>query len=124
MTAGQELLAHLLRLSAASAVWLLVAAAFWLRREPQERGFAVMTVAWAAVDLVIVAASWRGAATTDPERLRWFLWLNEILNFGYVAAGVAMLVRAVRPWWRGAGGAVVAQGLTLLVLDTWLLLRL
>jgi hypothetical protein len=123
-------LARLGVLAGASAVaGGVVAGVGW--EDPRLQSAGLMTVGWAAVDAVIVAAAWKSTARPrTAEELaasREFLQLNLGLDVGYVATGVAMGVLGRmdgRPAVEGAGWAVAAQGLSLAVLDGILLAEL
>lgn len=122
--------AHLLRLGAWSAgsilVGTLLLALVAARGAPAPllRHFAVQTVAWGAVDALLVAWAWRGLALRDHEaatRLDRTLWLNLGLDAGYVGVGVTLAlcgwILGRRLGAVGAGLGVVLQGAALLVLD-------
>jgi len=123
------------------AMWALgsmaVGAGMWLDGardgDARRRAFGQQTVAWGAVDAGIAAFGDRRrrarlAALDDPsdpgvqrrERagLRRLLLVNAGLDVGYVAGGRARARRG-DPAARGHGGAVVVQGLFLLVFDLW-----
>lgn len=93
------------------------------------RAFAVQCLVWGAIDGGIALAGGLGlrrarargevgvGARAERRRLRRLLRLNAVLDVGYVAAGVALLLA-----WRseagfGHGWGVVVQGGFLLVFD-------
>lgn len=98
---------------------------------PGRRGFGIQTAAWGAINVGI--AAWGLSAHGMPEPglgsvLRaedgyaHVLLVNLGLNVGYMAVGTALMVAANHGLRggaavRGHGGAVVVQGLGLLVLD-------
>ena len=86
--------------------------------------FALQTLVWGAIDLMIAIFSWRGLGDRDVDaatRLERFLWLNAGLDVGYVGVGITLAVtgwvlgRRLGPV--GAGIGIVVQGLALLLLD-------
>jgi uncharacterized metal-binding protein len=111
---------HLKRLTLGSLASIAAAAiAFW----QDFASFAIVTMIWACMNLLIALLSARSKRTIDLRALREFLALNLGLNVGYIGVGMVML------WLPNsesveAGVAVVIQGLLLLVLDSLLLIRL
>jgi uncharacterized protein DUF6992 len=86
--------------------------------------FAIQTLVWGSVELIITAARWSALSMRDVSaatRLDRLTWLAIGLDVGIVAVGVMAVVMA----WRfarnlrafGGGLGVVVQGLGLLVLD-------
>ncbi len=86
--------------------------------------FAIQTLVWGSVELIIAAARWSTVSMRDVSgatRLDRLTWFAIGLDVGIIAAGVTALVMA----WRftrnlrafGGGLGVVVQGLGLLVLD-------
>jgi hypothetical protein len=119
-----KLRAHLGRLTIWSVVSLLIGAALiYAAQDEWVRGFGWLTAGWAAVNLVIALLGLRGKPPTERPKFREFLFLNQGLNVGYMMAGAALFFGAGEPFLRGAGLAVVIQGLGLFVLDG-LLVRL
>jgi hypothetical protein len=104
----------------------LVLALLILRRSnsPLLLHFAIQTVAWGTIDLIIALVARRGLAARDlsgATRLDRFIWFNNGLDVGYIAVGLTM---AILGWYLGrrlglvgAGVGIVVQGLALLVLD-------
>lgn len=118
-----QLHSHLVRLMIWSILSLLVGA-FGLAtvKDSGPRSFFTMSAGWAAVNLVIVGASWMGKPPAVLAPFREFLWLNIGLNIAYISVGVTMAILAgTRDGIKGAGIAVGIQGLALLILDGWLL---
>ncbi len=91
-----------------------------------QRGFALLTLGWSAVNAIIVIASLAGNKALPPlHQFREFLALNVGLNIAYIAVGITLMATGKeKPFQRGAGAAVLAQGLALLVLDAYLMLQL
>lgn len=86
--------------------------------------FAIQSIAWGAVDLVIVLWARSGLHLRDLAEavaLDRFVWLNIGLDVGYVAVGVTLALLGWRFGRRlglvGAGLGVALQGLALTVLD-------
>ena len=86
--------------------------------------FAMQTLAWGSVELIIAAARWSELSMRDvagATRLDRLTWFAIGIDVGIIAAGVTVVVMA----WRftrnlralGGGLGVVVQGLGLLVLD-------
>jgi hypothetical protein len=122
--------AHLLRLAIWGGASVLVGGALLgllrLRRERSSllEHFAIQTVAWGAVDLVLALAGRQRLELRDlaaATRLDRFLWLNIGLDAGYVMVGLTLLAvgwRVIRrPGLVGAGLGVIVQGAGLAVLD-------
>ena len=121
---------HLLRLAAWGAASVLVGTALVALlaarriKSPLLQHFAIQLAAWGAIDLLFVAAGWRGLAMRDlagATQLDRMLWMNVGLSAGYVAVGVTLAACAWifgrRLGGVGAGLGVIVQGLALLVLD-------
>jgi hypothetical protein len=73
----------------------------------------------AAVEAAAVEAAAVDAAARSARRLSRLLWLNTLLDVGYIAGG-AWLVRTkgrTDPAWRGHGWGVIVQGAFLFVFD-------
>lgn len=121
---------HLLKL----AVWgglsvlagsALIALLRWRRLEsPLLLHFGIQTLAWGAIDLLIVGWAQRGLELRDRAAavsLDRFVWLNIGLDIGYVLVGLTLAILGWRLGRRlglvGAGLGVVVQGLALVVLD-------
>ena len=121
---------HLIRL----AIWAATSAVFGtslaliitLRRlaAPIVLWFAIQTLVWGSVEMIISAARWHGlamrdvSAATELDRLTWF---GVGLDVGLIAVGVTSIVLAWAHTRRlgafGGGLGIVVQGLGLLVLD-------
>lgn len=98
-----------------SAASVAGGAALWaFGRDDTVRRFGRQTLAWGAVDGVIVAVS-SALPEPDPRRLRRTLWANSLLDAAYV--GVGLWLRR-HPQRRADGTAVIVQGLFLLALDS------
>jgi len=121
---------HLIRLviwAATSAVFgTSLASIITLRRvaAPILLWFAIQTLAWGSVELLISAARWLGLAMRDVSaatQLDRLTWLGVGLDVGLIAVGVTAIVLAWAPKRRlgavGGGLGIVVQGLGLLVLD-------
>lgn len=122
---------HLVRLGWWAVASILVgsAALFNARRVTSQRQsfwrhLGIQSAAWGAVDLGIVLAAWNGLRARDVGgaiALDRFLWLNIGLDVGYAMVGATLLVFGLRAPRRaglvGAGVAIVAQALALVVLD-------
>jgi hypothetical protein len=124
MAWADELRPHVRRLAAWSAASLAAGAAGSLKADPFWSSFWLWTAGWATVNLLVCAVSARGKPPSDLRKLREFLVLNEGLNLGYIGVGAALGLASPVAGVQGAGWAVFVQGLALLVLDTWLLVRL
>lgn len=121
--------AFLLRLLVWGASSVLVGTALFAslragrRSSPMLEQFAVQTIAWGAVELLVAAARWPGLGYRDlagATRLDRMLWMNVGLECGFVLVGLAVVAFGLWPQRRlgtmGAGAAIVVQGLALLVL--------
>jgi hypothetical protein len=129
--------AHLVRLllwsgsSVLAGTSLLVFLAARREGSPLLKHFAIQTLAWGAVELLITAIAWRSLALRDlsaATRLDRLLWLQVGLSLGYAAMGVTL---ALAGWTLGrrlgavgAGTAISVQGLALAALDLLLVLRI
>lgn len=93
-------------------------------RVPIVLWFAIQTLAWGSVELIITAARWSTLSMRDVSaatRLDRLTWFAIGIDVGIIAAGVTAALMA----WRftrnlraiGGGLGVVVQGLGLLVLD-------
>jgi hypothetical protein len=107
--------AHLWRIGLWGAASVLTG--LWARRRPGPfwRQLAIQCIVWGAVNAALALAGARG---TPPSAA--FLWVNVGLDVGYVAVAVTLILVGRRfgsPALRGAGWAVVPQGLFLLVAD-------
>ena len=122
--------AHLVRLAlwAAGSVLVGTTGLAFLRlrgrRSPLLFHFSLQTLAWGAVDLLIVWAARGSLALRDlssARRLERFLWLNTGLDAGYVAVGLTLALAGWAMGRRlgavGAGIGVMIQGMALLLLD-------
>jgi Family of unknown function (DUF6992) len=121
---------HLIRI----AVWAATSAVFGtalvttitLRRlaAPILLWFAIQTLAWGSLELIISAARWRALSMRDVSaatRLDRLTWFGVGLDVGVVAMGVVAIALAWAHRRRlgafGGGLGIVVQGLGLLVLD-------
>ena len=86
--------------------------------------FAIQTLGWGSVELIIAAARWSALSMRDVSgatRLDRLTWFAVGLDVGIIAVGVTAVLIA----WRsarnlcalGGGLGIVVQGLGLLVLD-------
>ena len=121
---------HLIRIAfwagSSAVVGTTLVAAITLRRlaAPIAFWFAVQTVAWGLLELVVTATRWHGLAMRDVSaatRLDRLTWLGIGFDMGIAGIG---LTAAIMAWTRerrlgafGAGLGIVVQGLGLLVLD-------
>lgn len=122
--------AHLLRLLAWAVASVLVGTALlaWLRGTRRQSQlldhFAIQTVAWGAIDLVLALVAFQALDIRDlrgATQLDRTLWLNIGLDAGYILVGTTLLVVGWRLGRRlglmGAGLGVIVQGCALAVLD-------
>ena len=121
---------HLIRI----AVWAFTSAVLGtafvailaLRRAnaPIVSWFAIQTLAWGSLELIVTAARWSALSMRDVSaatRLDRLTWLGIGIDVGIIGAGMTAAILA----WRlsrnlrvfGGGLGVVVQGLGLLVLD-------
>ena len=77
-----------------------------------------MTIGWSVVN-ILIALPGRMNPKVDPKTIDDLLAFNLGLNVAYVAVGITLLVLG-NPRVRGAGIAVIVQGINLLVLDGYL----
>ena len=121
------------RLSRRLLLWSLLslltgAALQWLATPGFWRGFGIQALAWGAVDAAIALTGLalggsRRALRADPgqrsRRLKRILWINTLLDVGYVTAGVvlAALLGRGNPAVAGHGWGVILQGAFLLFFD-------
>jgi hypothetical protein len=86
--------------------------------------FAIQTLVWGSVELIVAAARWSALSMRDVSgatRLDRLTWFAIGIDVGIIAAGVTAvlmawrLTRSLRAF--GGGLGVVVQGLGLLVLD-------
>jgi len=86
--------------------------------------FAIQTLVWGSVELIMAAARWSALSMRDlsgATRLDRLTWFAIGIDVGIIAAGVTVVLMA----WRftrnlrafGGGLGVVVQGLGLLLLD-------
>lgn len=114
-------------LAAGAGVTAVVGTASWVlgRRSGRDgvASFGRQSLAWAAVDMAIVAGGRRSPgrppvaadrARRRASRLRTLTLVNAVLDVGYVVGGAALARHDRR---RGDGLAIVVQGLFLLWLD-------
>jgi hypothetical protein len=121
---------HLIRI----AIWALTSAALGtafvtiiaVRRvsAPIVSWFAVQTLAWGSLELIVTAARWSALSMRDVSaatRLDRLTWFGIGIDVGIIGAGMTAALLA----WKftrnlrafGGGLGVVVQGLGLLVLD-------
>jgi len=118
--------AHLVRLAVWSGVCLVVAVVSLRNKRFLEKtkAFWAMTLGWSVVNLAICGLA---IPRKEPELhgLREFLMLNLGLNVAYISVGLTLaLVKEMVRKSKGAGAALVVQGIALLVLDGYLLFQL
>jgi hypothetical protein len=125
--------------------WAVTSIAFGagLRRAQNKSlsGTADQFIAWGAVDGLIAAAGIIGTRkdsrrvelglldlpgqARQARRFEGVVWLNALLDIGYVAGGTALLRRsASNPYRRGTGLGIIIQGVFLLVWDVFLALSI
>lgn len=95
------------------------------------RHFAAQFVIWGLAEGAVAAFAWRGLRLRDAMRatqLEHSLWMHAGLEVGYVIAGATL---ALTGWFSarrlgpvGAGAAIIAQGIVLLLLDVRFLSRI
>ena len=88
------------------------------------RHFAAQLVLWGVAETAIAAVSWRALRFRDAAaaaQLEHSLWMNVGLEFGYIGVGATL---ALTGWFAsrrlgpvGAGAAIAAQGVALVLLD-------
>jgi len=100
------------------AVLFIVAGLLVVRRPDPVGSFGWMTIGWSVVN-ILIALPGRLSPKVDPKTIDDLLAFNLGLNVAYVAVGVTLLVLG-NPRVRGAGIAVMVQGINLLVLDGYL----
>lgn len=86
--------------------------------------FAIQTLAWGSVELIVAAVRWQAVTMRDVSsatRLDRLTWFSAGLDVGIIGVGITALVIA---WFYGrrlgvigAGLGIIVQGLGLLVLD-------
>ena len=105
-----------LRLLAWSLPWMGAGVAgLWAANDERARGFWGMSGAWALVNAGIAYSGLLGAEP-DGMTLRNTLLINAGLDVLYVAGGAYMTSRSEEVW-RGAGLAIIIQGVFLLGFD-------
>jgi hypothetical protein len=109
--------AHLARVGAWGLASVLVGALALARNrdDPFRRQFGIQSAAWGAVNLVLALAGRNGSPPSAA-----FLWVNVGLDAGYVAVALTLILTGRRfgaAGLRGAGWAVVPQGIFLLLAD-------
>jgi hypothetical protein len=121
---------HLIRIAlwaaASATVGMTLVGVIALRRltAPIVMWFAIQTLAWGSMELVVTTARWHAlgmrdvSAATHLDRLTW---LAAGLDVGLIGVGAAIAAMAWSANRRlgafGAGLGVIVQGLALLVLD-------
>jgi hypothetical protein len=114
-----------------------------LRRTQDKRlsGVADQFIAWGAVDGLIAAAGIAGTRqdsrrvelglldqpgqARQARRFEWVVWVNALLDIGYVAGGTALARRsASNPYRRGSGLGIIIQGAFLFIWDIFLALSI
>jgi cytochrome c biogenesis protein CcdA len=121
MTPDAFAMAHHLALIAGFGALSIAFAMLWfvVKKEPIHRGFSIVTGLWALINMAIAAVAGRNIPQQFTWEAREFLAFNLGLNIAYVAAGLTLALTADpdRGFRKGAGWAVLIQGLALLVLD-------
>jgi hypothetical protein len=86
--------------------------------------FAIQTLAWGSVELIVAAVRWQAVTMRDVSsatRLDRLTWFSAGLDVGIIGVGITALVIAWSYGRRlgviGAGLGIIVQGLGLLVLD-------
>jgi hypothetical protein len=79
-------------------------------------GFGSITAGWSLINFVFAFLTLTTNAPPEKQALIDMLHVNQILNVGYIVAGIILLFNN-RAYGRGAGLAVTIQGIGLLVLD-------
>lgn len=121
---------HLIRLvvwavgSATVGLSLLAVITIRRLRAPIVLWFAIQTLAWGSLELIVTSARWYGLRMRDVSaatRLDHFTWFATGLDVGLIGVGLAIAAMA---WWPnrrlgaiGAGLGVTVQGFGLLILD-------
>jgi hypothetical protein len=100
------------------AIAFIVLGIFLMRRPDPVGSFGWMTIGWSVVN-ILIAVPGRINPKVDPKTIDDLLAFNLGLNVAYVAVGITLLVLG-NPRVRGAGIAVIVQGVNLLVLDGYL----
>lgn len=114
-----------------------------MRRAQDKRlsGIADQFIAWGAIDGLIAAAGIAGTRkdsrrveqglldlpgqARQARRFEWLVWVNALLDIGYVAGGSTLARRnAGSPYRRGAGLGIIIQGAFLLIWDVFLALSI
>ena len=111
------MVAHCDRLIIVAALFI-VAGLFVVRRPDPVGSLGWMTIGWSVVN-ILIALPGRLSPKVDPKTIDDLLAFNLGLNVAYVAVGITLLVLG-NPRVRGAGIAVMVQGINLLVLDGYL----
>lgn len=121
-----ELRAHSTRLLLFSLLFLLPSVLFEIRKlsDPLPQAFWRMTGIWSLIDAVIAIGTLTSKPSADLSGTLRFLVINEGLDLVYVVVGAAMIWRSAKPMIKGFGGAIIIQGLFLLLLDGFLIYRL
>lgn len=120
-----EMQDHLYRLGAWSCVGLVLPLALIKSKIDSQRGFAVLSMGWSVINLLIMGAGLMDRSEPKLPQTREFLALNLGLNCAYMAVGITLMILSRRGDFRkGAGFAVLLHGFALLVLDGYLLSRL
>lgn len=93
------------------------------------QAFGGMNAAWGLVNLVIASLGFYGVMRKirsglcdereERARLLRLLKLNALLDIGYVAAGVGMVLWGKTPLLQGFGWGIIVQGGFLLLFDAW-----
>lgn len=120
---------HLIRLAiwgaTSATIGTMLVVTLTLRRiaAPIITHFAIQTLAWGSLNLVLATVAWRSLAMRDvtaARRLDHIAWLSTGLDVGLVAVGLTLVLVGSIPGRRlgviGAGLGVVVQGLALLIL--------
>jgi hypothetical protein len=105
-----------LRLMVWALLWLgLALAGLWRAQPLRWRAFWLMSGGWALINGII--ALWGLLAPpAELDYLRQVLWINAVLDLGYLALAVGLMRRS-QPMQQGFGQAIAIQGLFLLLFD-------
>jgi hypothetical protein len=125
-----------LRLLIWSAFSMSGGALLWWRGAPFARAFGIQAVTWGAIDALIAAAGLRPRPQEPPadsaaqaahvhqaarraQGLARLLWLNTLLDVGYMAGGLWLARTKGRQdaQWRGHGWGIFVQGAFLFLFD-------
>ncbi len=136
MKDAQDVLQYQLRMMRGLLRWavlsVLCGVTLWLPG-PAWSGFGWMMLGWGVINALVALGASRSvrARQSAPRPLRdeakaaaRILWINSALDVLYVGVGAAMILLSVLPMTRGAGAAILVQGVWLLGFDLLHALRL